>query len=293
MPGLLTLVIAAGLVPLVVAVARLAPGGERRASRPSPGSVLLATLAFNLTFFWQELGLAGAKALTPGLSAILYHNDHAWTGTAATAELLQASGAIATLASGLAFTVILASNRRLAPPWRIFVFWMAFEGLFQSASQFAIGTILPGNDVGRALGWLGLGPMQRAFVLLLAFAAMAGAGRALAAWAPAGLAPRSDWRTRDVARAFGTTGAAVVLLSIPFRIPRDAVEVVAIPAIVNLIGFAWLTVGITSDIRSGIASVRRFGRQDERGPIAIAVPAALLIALLLFFQVVLRPGVRL
>ena len=45
-------------------------------------SALLCALAFNLTFFWQELWLVIPKALTPGLHPILFHNDHDWTGSA-------------------------------------------------------------------------------------------------------------------------------------------------------------------------------------------------------------------
>jgi hypothetical protein len=42
-------------------------------------SLLLCALAFNLTFFWQELWLVIPKALTPGPHPVLYHNDHGWT----------------------------------------------------------------------------------------------------------------------------------------------------------------------------------------------------------------------
>jgi hypothetical protein len=41
-------------------------------------SALLYALAFNLTFFIQELFLVLPKALTPGLRPILFHNNHRW-----------------------------------------------------------------------------------------------------------------------------------------------------------------------------------------------------------------------
>ena len=38
-----------------------------------------------------------AKAMTPGLHPVLYHNDHEWTGPSPCVELLQGVGAIATI----------------------------------------------------------------------------------------------------------------------------------------------------------------------------------------------------
>ena len=58
------------------------PGEARREPR-GPGdwrqtvsSALLYTLAYNLTFFIQELFLVLPKALTPGLHPTLLHNNH-------------------------------------------------------------------------------------------------------------------------------------------------------------------------------------------------------------------------
>ena len=53
------------------------------------GSVLFCALAFNLTFFFQELFLVIPKALLPGVHATLYHNNHDWTGSDPRVELLQ------------------------------------------------------------------------------------------------------------------------------------------------------------------------------------------------------------
>jgi hypothetical protein len=280
---LLSLVFAAGMAPLAAAIARLKPGRAGSASWPPPGSVLLATLAFNLTFFWQELWLAIPKALTPGLWPVLYHNDHDWAGSSPTAELLQGTGAVATMVSGLAFTAILASGRKLSSPWRLFAFWMAVQGLFQSLSQFAIGAVVPGNDVGRALAYLRFGFLAHAVVLVVALAAMSLAGRALASLGPAGLGRAAG--TRRAASALGATAVALVLLSVPFRVPRDPVEVIVIPALVNLIGTAWLLLGMTL--------VTHNWSEAEADPPAVFVPAAMLIALLIFFQAYLRPGISL
>jgi hypothetical protein len=280
---LLLLVTSVGIVPLAVAVARLKPERADSTSLAPLGSILLATLAFNLTFFWQELWLAIPKALTPGLHPVLYHNNHDWTGNSSIVELLQGTGAIATMVSGLAFTAILAPSRKMSPTWQVFVFWMAFQGLFQSLSQFAIGAVIPGNDVGRALAYLGFSSVAHAALLAATVAAMALAGRLLAVRLPAGVAPRTVFGTWSATLALCSTGVASVLLSIPLRIPRNIVEVLLIPAIVNLFGVAWLIFGTTLITRGASNTV-------ASSP-AAGVPAALLLVLLVFFQAVLRLGV--
>ena len=67
--------------------------------QPMVHSMLAYALAFNLTFFIQELFLVLPKAMVPDLTATLFHNNHDWTGTAPIAELFQGTGALAILAS--------------------------------------------------------------------------------------------------------------------------------------------------------------------------------------------------
>ncbi len=241
--------------------------------------MLLCALAFNLTFFWQELWLVLPKALTPGLHPILYHNNHAWTGEAPIAELLPGSGALATLVSGLAFRFALSAARRASATWRLFFFWMAFQGLYQCLLQFAIGALLPGNDVGRALGYLGVGMAGKMVLLALAVTALAFVGGWLARAYPDG--------TGEGRRRFGYTVLLAALLSvaliIPFRIPRNIVEVALIPLVVNLVGIGWLVLGA--------AFVRPNDNRPDRIKPAVAGPALALGATLLLFQWVLRPGI--
>lgn len=275
MTMLLGLVALIGLLPFAVGLVWLDRRGKPGDARGLAASILLCALAFCLTFFVQELGLVVPKALVPGLHPILYHNDHDWTGDAPVAELLQGGGAIATLISGLVFLWLAG---RIAPEratWRLFAFWMAFQGLFQSLSQGAVGSLLPGNDVGRALAWLGAGPLARGALLLVSVAAMVAAGRALARRYPLGSADRGA----------ALRLAAILLLSvvliIPFRVPREPVEVVLIPLIVHIIGLGWLTLGLG------------FQREATPLPVAptIAGPLAALVALLAVFQLILRPGI--
>src|SRR6185437_11210105 len=88
------------------------------------GALLFCALAFNLTFFFQELFLVIPKALLPGVHATLYHNNHDWTGNDPRVELLQGTGAIADLTSGLLFSWLLARATKYRITTRLFLFWM-------------------------------------------------------------------------------------------------------------------------------------------------------------------------
>src|SRR4030095_16468884 len=140
--------------------------------QPIAHSMLAYVLAFNLTFFIQELFLVLPKSMVPGLTATLYHNNHDWVGTEPIAELFQGTGALAILLTGLIFSIIAVRQARPS----FFVLWMAFNGLFQSLPQFVVGAIAGGNDVGRAYDYLGIGPAGEALLALVALAAMPLAG---------------------------------------------------------------------------------------------------------------------
>ena len=277
MTTLLWLLVAIGAAPLALGLARL--GASPRHSPPllRAGSVVLCALAFNLTFFWQELWLVIPKALTPGLHPILYHNDQDWTGRAPTVELLEGTGALATLVSGLAFSAALAGLPRVSVTWRLFLFWMAFQGMFQSLTQLAVGTLLPGNDVGRALAFLGVRTPARWALLALAVAAMAFAG----AWLSR--ADTGGGGRRALVLEVSLSAMFAIVLIVPFRLPRNVIEVALIPLLVNLIGAGWVALGAT------------IGRREHGAlnaePCAVVGPTVTLCATLLVFQFVLRPGV--
>jgi hypothetical protein len=283
MTTLLLLLATIGLAPLAVGVALLKPSPYGTWPRLDAGSVLLCALAFNLTFFWQELWLVMPKAMTPGLHPILYHNNHDWTGAAPDVELLQGTGALATLASGAAFAGGLAIARRASVTWRLFLFWMAFQGLYQSLTQLAIGTLLPGNDVGRALAYLHVGALAKWTLFGLTIAAMAFAGALLVRASPLGGEQRTTGRTRAFAYQMLLTAMAATALIVPFRLPRDMVEVALIPLFVNLVGVGWLAVGAKI--------VRGCGTSEDHERSGIVGPTLALGVTLLLFQFVLRPGV--
>lgn len=281
MTTLLILLLTIGLSPLALGFIILNSDGENTRIRPSVGSTLLCALSFNLTFLWQELWLVIPKALTPGLRPVLYHNDHEWTGTAPVAELLQGSGAVATLVSGLLFCSALRFAWRLSATARLFLFWMSFEGIFQSLTQIAIGALLPGNDVGRALDYLQVNMPTRWGVLALAITAMCVAGIWLARAYPEDLEPM------PLSRKFGAslllTAMIAILFIVPFRVPRNLVEVVLIPFVVNFVGIGWVVLG------AGLLPRRPLHLALVRP--RVAGPSFALVATLLLFQLVLRRGI--
>lgn len=280
MQRLVLLLVLAGILPFVFGATRLLRPHSASA-RPPAASILWCAFAFNMSFFWQELWLVIPKAIA-GLSPILYHNDHDWTRRAPVGELLQGTGALATLCSGLAAFALMAVRRASSVDARLLLFWLAFQGLFQSLTQFAIGSLLPGNDVGRALAYLGAGSATKAALCVASVLAMAGAGLGLAHRAPAELVAARAAGTRAAAAALLATAAGAVLVSVPFRAPRDWIEVLLIPAVVNLVGTGWLVLGM-----SFTRSAAPVGRRQSLG-----TPLLALAALLVFFQFVLRPGVR-
>jgi hypothetical protein len=233
-------------------------------------------------FFWQELWLVVAKALTPGLHPILYHNNHAWTGDAPNVELLQGSGALATFTSGLTFLVGLAYVRRASATWRLLLFWMAFQGLNQSLTQLAIGAVLPGNDIGRTLAYLHVGAGAKWGLFAFALAGLAAAGNSLARAYPGVSVPGATVLTRAFVQEMLLILLPATVLIVPFRVPRDPIEVAFVPLFVNLVGVGWLAMGATTV---------RGVRSDIVGRPAVIGPALALVAILLIFQLILRPGI--
>ena len=260
--------------------------------RRALSSALLYTLAFNLTFLVQELFLVVPKAFVAGLHPRLYHNNHTWEGSSPLAALLQGTGALATTLSGLICLTLLAW--RPWRPWRfgarLFLIWMAFSGFFMALPQVVLGAAIPANDVGMAMAYLGLSSGWRAAAAIAALIALARVAQLLAR-AFLGCAPDPGRLSSAAARerfilTIVTVPALIAIpLIVPFRVPREAIEVVAVPAVVSVVGALFVQ---AAALRSGAAGARA---APAEGPAPIVLPLAALIALLLFFQLVLRHGI--
>jgi len=160
------------MIAVTQALWRVRRHGEARREPRGPwnwrqrlSSALLYTLAYNLTFFIQELFLVLPKALTPGLHPTLFHNNHTWEGEKRRASLFQ--GPLAILMSGTVCGWLL---RR---PWRsstvrMFLIWMTYNGLYQALPQVLVGAISPRSEVGMAMTYLGLGAAAKTAAALTA-----------------------------------------------------------------------------------------------------------------------------
>jgi hypothetical protein len=293
------------LLVLVVAPLLLGLTGLKRARRTPlvaiPGatsswdwkltitSALLYALAFNLIFFFQELFLVLPKALTPGLRPILFHNNHRWEGQNPLASLFQGTGALAIFICAFFCALLLKFRPPRSASWRLFLIWMAYDGFLQSLPQVVIGSIEPENDVGMAMDYLRLGgaaKMVAALVALIAIpvVALSLRGPLLSLARNAADIGSSRARAEFMFRVATAPALAAILLIIPFRLPRNWVEVAAVPVVVTLIGIGWIQAGAWA-----VSQVKATGTLSSR---SIAYAFSALLILLLVFQFILRPGVR-
>lgn len=257
--------------------------------RSTAASTLLCVLAFNLTFFIQELFLVLPKALTPGLRPTLYHNNHSWEGTNPLAGLFQGTGALATLAVGLFCLWRLGRPRERSDGTRLFLYWMAYCGCFMALPQVVIGSLSPGSDVGMAMSYLHFGETARVCAGLLALGLMPVI--ALQFRRPAlELAQVHEYiegpgpRARFTFRVITLPALLATALVIPFRVPRELIEVLVVPLLVLLSGIPW--------VQAGAWRVREVKANGSSTAPPLAYLFAAVLGLLLIFQLVLRPGIR-
>jgi hypothetical protein len=252
-------------------------------------SALLYAIAFNLIFFIQELFLVLPKAFTPGLRPTLFHNNHRWEGENPLASLFQGTGALATFATGCICAFLLKRRAGRTSSMRLFLIWMAYNGFLQSLPQLVIGSVEPQNDVGMAMHYLHFGVPAKIAAALVAL----GTIPAVALWLRRPLLgvatdavsiASARARMRFVFNVATLPALAAILLIIPFRIPRNWIEVAAVPLVVTLIGIAWIQAGVWA-----VDGVEASGRLK---PKSMAYAFSALLMLLLVFQLVLRPGIR-
>lgn len=251
-------------------------------------SAVFYALAFNIIFFLQEVFLVmGKKAL--GLKSFLYHNNHTWEGEHPMASLMQGSGALAIFFIGLTCLAIFQFMRTSKSFWKLFVLWLAFHGLVQSIPQVIVAYLDPGTDVGDALvGYLQLNPIILIFLAVTSTVAVA----LVCIWFSR---PLLEYASDDIdlnnpkARLkyirFIAVGAALIgcVLIVPFRVP-PMTQAIA-PFFVFAVSIPW--------VWAAAAVNRRFNRiQSSVNEKIYWSPIVLLVLLLIFFRVVLAPGVE-
>ncbi|MBK3520059.1 hypothetical protein [Carboxylicivirga marina] len=251
-------------------------------------SAVLYALAYNLVFFLQELFLVlGKKAL--GLEAYLYHNNHTWEGEHPLMSLMQGSGALAIFLIGLICLIIYRFIANSPSNWKLLILWLAFHGLVQSLPQVTVAYLAPETDLGEAL----VGYLNLSQPLLIALAIMCiltipminiWFSRLLLEFAS-----RDDDLNNPRARfkyiQFIAVGAAFLgsILVIPFRVPPISQAITPLFVFVVSIPWIWSSANVAKHIK------HTPNRINEK---IYWTPIVLLILLLIFFQLVLAPGVK-
>ncbi|HET9484518.1 MAG TPA: hypothetical protein VFO79_11225 [Xanthomonadales bacterium] len=288
--AMIVVLVAGPLVLLLAGLARMR-GEPRAATRAGAGAIavstILATLAFNVVFFVQELFLVLPKAFTPGLQPTLFHNNHTWRGSHPLEDLFQGTGASATLVLGLACLAVLSRVALRSTLARFLVFWLSFHGIFMALPQFVVGAFAPGSDVGRAMAYFALSSEAKRVVALLALAAIAAAssalGRRLLAQSPTAASDGMRAKMRFVFEHATLPALLSIAPIIAYRVPREWVEVVFLPVVVAFVGLGFMQAGAWRRLPASPLATHPLAW--SWGPLVGAV------ALLLVFHGLLRRGI--
>lgn len=251
-------------------------------------SAVLYALAFNLIFFLQELFLVlGKKAL--GLKAFLYHNDHNWVGEHSKTLLMQGSGAAAIFLIGLICVLLFRLIPYSKSIWRLFVLWLAFHGLIQSIPQVMVASLDPNTDVGEALvGYINLSQPSLLIMAITSIIAIA----VISIWFSRQLL---DFVNSDVDLnnpkvkfkyiRFIAVGAAFIgsILVVPFRIPPMGQAITPFIVFVFSIPWIWSAAACSTPVTHKSNGI------NEK---IYWSPIILLVLLLIFFRMVLAPGLE-
>ena len=250
-------------------------------------SAVLYAIAFNLIFFLQELFLVVGKKVL-GLETYLYHNNHTWVGEHPMDSLMQGSGALAIFVIGLISLAIFIFIPNSKSIWKLFMLWMAFHGLIQSIPQVTIGVMDPGTDVGEAL--VGYMQLSQPILVLLALASIVATAflgiwfsKPLLGFAPKELGLDNPKMRLNYVR-FIAVGAALLgsIMIIPFRVFPMSQAITPFVIFVFSIPWVWSAAGSSQPVQSSSSSI------NEK---IYCIPIVILILLLIFFRVVLAPGV--
>jgi hypothetical protein len=171
--------------------------------------------------------------------------------------------------------LLLRGERIRSPTLRLFLIWMAFHGFFQALPQFVMGALIPGQDVGMAMNYFHMSQAAKWVAAIVALATMAPIATLLA---------RQLLALSPTLLSIATLPAlAAIPLIIAFRVPRELLEVLLPPVLVTIVGL----------IAINLAALRVKAVSATRGPEppAIGYPLIAVVALLLLFQLVLRPGI--
>ena len=252
-------------------------------------STLAYALAFNLIFFLQELFLVLPKAFTPGLRPTLYHNNHTWTGDHPLGALWQGTGVLAIITAGCICLAVLPPLRGRSNSVRLLVLWFAYHGLIMGLAQVPVGALSPRSDLGMAMTYLALAPATKALCAIGALIAIVLVAVHLTRRAFEFAATREQLGTARLRNRFVLHAATLpallgTILIVPFRVPRELVEVLGPPVVVAIVGTSWMQAS---------AWLRRDRLVVSGATNAVAWPLAIaLLVVFALFHLVLARGVE-
>jgi hypothetical protein len=173
--------------------------------------------------------------------------------------------------------------------WKLFVLWLAFHGLIQSIPQVMVAYFDPNTDVGEALvGYLNL---SQPFLIILAITSIT-ATAMVCIWFSRQLL---EFVSNDVDLnnpkvkfkyiRFIAVGAAIIgsILVVPFRIPPMGQAITPFIVLVFSVPWIWSAAAVGKHIRP------TSNRINEK---IYWSPMVLLVLLLIFFRLVLAPGME-
>ena len=249
-------------------------------------SAVLYALSYNIIYFIQELFLALGKQWI-GLTAYLYHNNHNWEGSDPRDQLMQGSGALAIFILGISLLFVYWRMRDSRSWWTLFLLWLTHHALIQSLPQVFTAPMDPGGDTGQAMVYLNMPHSVNITLAALSILAtiwlsylfskyFLALGREGQNFDHPFKRYRTVWQTAVLPAILGT------ILLFPYRIPPvdryTMTYMLLLISIPSVFAFAW----------TGKAP-KTIG--NEAYSKILILPIVLSILVLLFFQIVLRPGV--
>jgi hypothetical protein len=199
--------------------------------------------------------------------------------------LLQGLGVVAILLFGVSCLAFTRAIQARGLGVRLLLMWLAYQGIALALVQVPIGAVLSRSDAGMAMDYLAMGASGKVVAVLFSMAGLLALGCWLARLA------LEFWPQRPALRSIHriVTWPAIIgsVLCIPYRVPREWIEVVALPLVVMVAAIATAYVGAAVCSRREAAHARISGLSFS-WPLLLA-----LASLLAVFQVVLRKGVPL
>ena len=250
-------------------------------------SSILYALAYNIIYFIQEVFLVLGKNWI-GLTSYLYHNNHTWVGEDPRDDLMQGVGALAIFILGIILLIWFFKIRKSSHWTSLFILWLAHHGLIQSLPQLSSVPMDRNSDTGQAITYLQLGESVEyllSYSSIIAIIILAyGFSKWFMQFTPVHRSLDHGFkRFRSIFTIVVLPAIIGTLILFPYRImPVDRYQMTVMLLLVCVpatFGFSWMIKGVKQI-------------PNEVNQRVIWTPIILSMLVLLFFQLILAPGVK-